>query len=218
MIDGLAVSATSRERTELSRGSSRKEISLDSPGGSPMKTMSRSCTALVALTLASAIIATAQTPAAPPANPLSAGQKMIYGYASGMVVRSAEMMPEENYAFKPTPDVRSFGQILGHVADAQYMFCSTVLGEKNPGLAIEKTKTSKADLVQALKDAVAYCNKAYDGLTDATAVEPVKIMGGDQAKLTALSFNNVHTVEHYGNLITYLRLKGLVPPSSEPRK
>jgi hypothetical protein len=133
MIDGLAVSATSRERTELSRGSSRKEISLDSPGGSPMKTMSRSCTALVALTLASAIIATAQTPAAPPANPLSAGQKMIYGYASGMVVRSAEMMPEENYGFKPTPDVRSFGQILGHVADAQYMFCSAVLGEKSPG-------------------------------------------------------------------------------------
>jgi uncharacterized damage-inducible protein DinB len=114
--------------------------------------------------------------------------------------------------------VRSFGQILGHVADSQYGFCSTILGETNPALAIEKTKTTKADLVQALKDAVAYCNKAYGGLTDATAVETVKIMGGDQAKLTALSFNNVHTIEHYGNLITYLRLKGLVPPSSEPRK
>jgi uncharacterized damage-inducible protein DinB len=183
-----------------------------------MKTMFRSCTALVALTLASAIIVLAQTPAAPPANPFSAGQKMIYGYASDIVVRSAEKMPAENYGFKATPDVRSFGQILGHVADSQYMFCSAVLGEKNPGLEIEKTKTAKADLVQALKDAVAYCNKAYDGMTDATALQTVKIMGGDQAKLTVLSFNNVHTIEHYGNIITYLRLKGLVPPSSEPHK
>jgi uncharacterized damage-inducible protein DinB len=183
-----------------------------------MKTMFRSCTALVALTLASAIVALAQTPAAPPANPLSAGQKMIYGYVSDIVVRSAEKMPEENYGFKPTPDVRSFGQIIGHVADAQYMFCSAVLGEKSPGLAIEKTKTTKTDLVQALKDAVAYCNKAYDGMTDATATQTVNVMGGDQAKLSVLSFNNVHTIEHYGNLVTYLRLKGLVPPSSELRK
>jgi uncharacterized damage-inducible protein DinB len=183
-----------------------------------MKTMFRSCTALVALTLASAIVASAQTPAAAPANPLSAGQKMIYGYVSDIVVRSAEKMPEENYAFKPTPDVRSFGQIVGHVADAQYMFCSAVLGEKNPGLEIEKTKTTKADLVKALKDAVAYCNRAHDGMTDATATQTVKVMGGDQAKLTVLSFNNVHTIEHYGNIITYMRLKGLVPPSSEPRK
>jgi uncharacterized damage-inducible protein DinB len=183
-----------------------------------MKTMFRSCTALVALTLASAIIASAQTPAAPPANPLSAGQKMIYGYISDIVVRSAEKMPEENYGFKPTPDVRSFGQIVGHVADAQYMFCSAVLGEKNPGLEIEKNKTAKADLVKALKDAVAYCNRAHDGMTDATATQTVKVMGGDQAKLTVLSFNNVHTIEHYGNIITYLRLKGIVPPSSEPRK
>jgi uncharacterized damage-inducible protein DinB len=183
-----------------------------------MKTMFRPCTALVALTLASAIIATAQTPAAPPANPLSAGQKMIYGYVSDIVVRSAEKMPEENYGFKPTPDVRSYGQIIGHVADAQYMFCSAVLGEKNPGLEIEKNKTAKADLVKALKDAVAYCNKAYDGMTDAAAVQTIKVFGGDQAKLTALSFNNIHTIEHYGNLVTYLRLKGIVPPSSEPRK
>jgi uncharacterized damage-inducible protein DinB len=183
-----------------------------------MKTLFRLYTALAALTLASAILSSAQTPAAPSANPLSAGQKMIYGYISDIVVRSAEKMPEENYAFKPTPDVRSFGQIIGHVADAQYMFCSAVLGEKNPGLDIEKTKTTKADLVKALKDAVAYCNRAHDGMTDATATQTVKVMGGDQAKLTVLSFNNVHTIEHYGNIITYLRLKGLVPPSSEPRK
>ena len=187
-----------------------------------MKTMFHLCAPLVALTLASATAALAQPPAAPPAappaNPLSAGEKTVYAYASGMVIRSAEKMPEENYGFKATPDVRSFGQLIGHVADAQYMFCSTVLGEKAPALAIEKNKTAKADLVQALKDAVTYCNKAYDGMTDASASQTVKFFGGDQAKLTVLSFNNVHTTEHYGNIITYLRLKGIVPPSSEPRK
>jgi uncharacterized damage-inducible protein DinB len=126
-------------------------------------------------------------------------------------------MPEENYSFKPTPDVRSFGQLLGHVADAQYMFCAAVLGTKSPSLGIEKSKTSKADLVQALKDAFAYCDKAYDGLTDAQAAETVKFFGGDQAKATVLSFNTAHNSEHYGNIVTYLRLKSLVPPSSERR-
>lgn len=85
--------------------------------------MIRHCTALVALTLVSATIALAQsqtqTPAAAPANPLVADQKAIYGYASDLVVRSAEKMPEANYAFKAAPDVRSYGQIIRHVADAQ---------------------------------------------------------------------------------------------------
>jgi len=183
-----------------------------------MKTMFRPCTALIALTLVSATIALEQTPAAPPANPLIAGQKLIYGYASDIVVRSAEKMPAENYGFKATPDVRSYGQIIGHVADAQYGFCSAVLGEKNPALEIEKNKTTKADLVQALKDSVTYCNKAYDGMTDAAAFQTVKFMGDDYAKFTVLSFNIAHTMEHYGNIVTYLRLKGIVPPSSEPSK
>lgn len=183
-----------------------------------MQTTLGTRTALVALTLASATFAVAQTPAAPGANPLSAGQKMIYGYASDTVVRAAEKMPEENYAFKATPEVRSYGQIIGHMADAQYMMCSAVLGEKNPAPGIEKTKTSKADLVQALKDSVAYCNKAYDGMTDASGLQSVQMMGADRPKFTVLTFNIAHTMEHYGNLITYLRLKGIVPPSSEPRK
>jgi uncharacterized damage-inducible protein DinB len=150
-------------------------------------------------------------------NPIAAGQKFLYGMMANNIVKSAEKMPEENYSFKPTPDVRSFGQLLGHVADAQYMFCAAVLGTKSPSLGIEKSKTSKADLVQALKDAFAYCDKAYDGLTDAQAAETVKFFGGDQAKATVLSFNTAHNSEHYGNIVTYLRLKSLVPPSSERR-
>jgi hypothetical protein len=80
---------------------------------------------------------------------------------------------------------------------------------------IEKTKTSKADLVAALKDAVAYCNKAFASMTDAQGSQMVKMMNYNVARLTVLSVNTAHTDEHYGNMVTYLRLKGLVPPSSE---
>jgi len=153
-----------------------------------------------------------------PSDPLSAGNKVIYNIVKNNVTKAAEKMPEDNYAFKPTPEVRSFGQLVGHVADAQYSFCSAALGEKNPALGIEKSKTTKADLVQALNAAFAYCDKAYDGMTDAHAAETVKFFGGEHAKLTVLSFNNAHNDEHYGNMVTYMRIKGLVPPSSEGRK
>ena len=150
-------------------------------------------------------------------NPIAAGQKMLFSMIKNNIIRSAEKMPEENYAFKPTPEVRSFGQLIGHVADSQYMFCSAVLGTPNPAPGIERSKTTKADLVQAVKDAFAFCDPAYDGLTDAQAGVMVKFMG-DQAKVTVLAFNTAHDNEHYGNIVTYLRMKGIVPPSSEPRK
>lgn len=149
-------------------------------------------------------------------NPLSAHNKHLYGGVKKILLRSAELMPEENYSFKPADTVRTFGQIVGHVADSQYGFCSGVLGEKNPAPKVEKSKTSKADLIAALKEAFAYCDRAYDGMTDASAVETVKFFGGDTPKLGVLSVNAVHTIEHYGNLVTYMRMKGLVPPSSDP--
>jgi hypothetical protein len=95
------------------------------------------------------------------------------------------------------------------------MFCSQTLGEANPSKGIEKTKTSKADLRAALKDAVAYCNKAFDSMTDAKGTQMVKLFNFDMAKLTVLSLNTAHTDEHYGNMVTYLRIKGIVPPTSE---
>jgi uncharacterized damage-inducible protein DinB len=156
-----------------------------------------------------------QTPAAPPANPITLSEKGLYSFISGAVVNAAQKMPEENYSFKPTPEVRSFGQLVGHVADANYMFCAQASGEANPMKNIEKTKTSKADLVAAVKDAVAYCNTAFDGMTDAKGSELVKFFGRNLAKLTLLSLNTAHTDEHYGNMVTYLRLKGIVPPTSE---
>ena len=124
-------------------------------------------------------------------------------------------MPEENYNFKPTDAVRSYGQIVGHLADAQYMFCSMALGEKGPSLKIEQTKTTKSDLVAALKDAEAYCDRAYDSMTDASGSQTVKLFDSDMPKLGVLSINNMHNMEHYGNLVTYMRLKNVVPPTSE---
>jgi uncharacterized damage-inducible protein DinB len=125
--------------------------------------------------------------------------KQAYGFVKATLLGSAEKMPEENYGFKPAEAVRSFGQIVGHVADSQYYFCSAVLGEKNPGLQIEKTKTSKADLVESLKGAFAYCDKAYNGMTVASGAETVKLFKGDMLKRDALAANSLHGVEHYGN-------------------
>lgn len=147
------------------------------------------------------------------ANPLTGGAKMMYGMGGGNIIKAAEKMPEDLYSFKPTPDIRSFGQLVGHVANAQYMFCGPVLADK-PDVKNWEEVTSKAELVQGLKDAFAYCQKAY-AISDTEAATTVKLFGGDRAKLTVLSFNNMHNYEHYGNMVTYMRLKGLVPPSSE---
>jgi uncharacterized damage-inducible protein DinB len=150
-----------------------------------------------------------------PANPFSTYNKIFYTRMKTILVSSAEKMPEESYNFKPTDAVRSYGQIVGHVADAQYMFCSLALGENNPGLKIEQTKTTKADLIAALKGALAYCDKAYDGMTDASGTQTVKLFGMDMPKFGVLNINNAHDMEHYGNLVTYMRMKNIVPPSTE---
>lgn len=152
---------------------------------------------------------------ATPENPLTGHTKFVYGVTKEILLRAAEKTPEESYSFKPTDAVRSLGQIVGHVADSQYTFCSVVLGEQNPKPKIEQTKTSKADLIAALKDAFAYCDRAYGGVTDATAAQMVKL-GRDTPKLGVLGINITHSVEHYGNLVTYMRMKNLVPPTSEP--
>jgi uncharacterized damage-inducible protein DinB len=149
------------------------------------------------------------------ADPISAGAKMLYNITKTDVLKSAEEMPEDNYSFKPVATVRSFGELVGHVADGQYEFCSPVLGDSKDHPSVEKTKTSKADLVQALKDAFAYCDGAYNSMTDAHAAEMVKFGPYQMSKIAILNFNSGHNFEHYGNMITYLRIKGLVPPSSQ---
>ena len=170
------------------------------------------------LILASAIgVAAASGSAAAQDTSLSATTRMMYGVMKEqMLIASAEKMPEEHYAFKPVDGVRTYGQIIGHIADMQYTFCAIALGEKNPAPRNEQTKTTKAELVTALRDAVKFCDRAYDGLTDATALQIVKMGVNEMPRVSLLTTNMAHASLHYGNLVTYMRMKGIVPPSSEP--
>lgn len=182
-----------------------------------------------------ALPAFAQTPSTPPTgDPVTAALNGSFATISRYLTASAEKMPEANYAFKPTPEVMSFGELLGHVANTHFSYCSRVKGEKNPndGNDIQK-KTAKADVQKGLADSIAYCAAVYKDMTDAKALEPLPApVGGapappagqaqtpppPQPKLGRLMGNITHDWEHYGNIVTYLRIKGLVPPSSEPRR
>lgn len=143
--------------------------------------------------------------------------KANFNYVSNFNVQAAEEVPESEYAFRPTPVVRSFGQIIGHVADANYLICSTVLGKKNPSPGVEKNKKTKADLIAALEASYKYCDAAFS-LPDKESGVEVELFGQKQTRLSALLANVTHNWEHYGNIVTYMRMKGHVPPSSRPRK
>jgi len=166
------------------------------------------------LSLCGAVCGLAQ---APDLKSLTGSARAMHQMVASNITKAAEKMPEENYSFKPTPEVRSYGAIVAHIADAQYLFCSAVIGEKNPAPGIEKSKTSKAEIQAALKEAFAYCDKAY-ALSDAQAAETTRLFGNERNKLNVLSFNDAHNMEHHGNLVTYLRMKGIVPPTSEGRR
>lgn len=148
-------------------------------------------------------------------NPYSTWNKVAFGHVTMILERSAEKMPEENYSFRPVDSVRTYGQIIGHIADSQNFFCSLAMGEKNPALKIEETKTTKADLIAALKASSEYCHKAYAAMTDTSGAQMTKFMNMDMPKLDILVVNLMHDQEHYGNLVTYMRMKNIVPPSSE---
>ncbi len=138
----------------------------------------------------------------------------LYETVRGYVVAAAEQVPEEQYSFKPTPEVRSFGQLVGHVANSSYSFCAPVLGEEAPQLPNAEELTSKAELVAAVKAGMAYCDKAYE--VDAMKAEQeLQFFGQKHTGLSVLAWNMAHDFEHYGNIVTYMRLKGMVPPSSQ---
>ncbi len=150
-------------------------------------------------------------------NPLTTVSKNIYAIAKNDILRSAEKVPENLWSFQPTKEVRTFGQLFAHVADGQYEFCGAAQGE-HVSKDVEKTAKTKAEIVPALMEAFAYCDAAYAKMTDANAPQLVSFFNMRITKLGAMDFNTAHTMEHYGNLVTYMRLKGIVPPSSEPRQ
>ena len=156
------------------------------------------------------------------ANPIAAGVRTAWEGAKRNLTRSAEVMPEANYAFRPVDTVRTFGEILAHVAGANYVFCSAAKGEPSPHAeaAFEKTATTRAQIVKALNDSIAYCDAAYAALDDRRAGEIVDLpfAMGKGARALPLMMNTGHLQEHYGNLVTYFRIKGIVPPSSSQQK
>jgi uncharacterized damage-inducible protein DinB len=151
-----------------------------------------------------------------PAPSAVADARDLWKEASDYIVQSAIDLPEAKFSYKPTPAVRSFGEIIGHVAGSQTMFCAIALGEKAPAEdAVEKTAKTKAALIEAMRASNSYCARAYaqsDGAT--TAI--VDLFGTPRTRLYALMMNATHDNEHYGNLVTYLRMNGMVPPSSKP--
>jgi uncharacterized damage-inducible protein DinB len=150
-----------------------------------------------------------------PANPLVMTSKGMFAISKNEVLRSLDKISDDLWSYRPTPDVRTFGQLFAHIADGQYEFCGVVAEGKSVSKNVEHTATSKADVTSALKEAFAYCDATYDKLTDANAAELVSFFGQKITKLGAMDFNFAHNMEHYGNLVTYMRLKGIVPPSSE---
>lgn len=170
--------------------------------------------ALVCLVLVTApsLFAQQTTPSA--TSTLSGGMRSLYQSIRRNVLDAAELMPEADYTFRPTPDVRSFGQLVGHLANTHYNFCSAARGVAHPGKGDQEKLASKAELVQALKDSIVFCDAAYEGVTDANLTVAAKFGSAAITKGYALTYNIAHDNEHYGNMVTYLRLKGLVPPST----
>jgi len=150
-------------------------------------------------------------------NPLSSDLKNSYSGMKGTLTKAADEMSDADYAFKASPMERTYGEIVGHIADVQLALCGNAKGESKKGDA--GTKTSKADLVAALKASFDYCDGAYDSMTDADAATKVTMFGPNKAtKLAVLNFNISHDNEMYGQMVVYLRIKGLVPPSSQRRQ
>lgn len=140
--------------------------------------------------------------------------RALWEQITGYITQVAEETPEADYGYRPTESVRSIGEMIAHVAGAQNLMCAAALGDAPRSEdEIERATTTKADLVAALKASTAYCAKAY-AQSDAELQAPAELFGQRQTRFYAVTLNATHNGEHYGNLITYLRMQGIVPPSS----
>ena len=165
--------------------------------------------------LCAALVAAASTAAAQAPNPLSASAKAQFTGISAFVTRSADKIPETLYSFRATPEVRTIAQLFGHIADAYFAMCSAAGGSKPPQQSFEKSATTKAALVKGLADGVSFCQSVMAAMNDQKGAESVEFYFGPTPRLGILFFVTTHTYEHYGNLVTYMRLNKIVPPSSE---
>jgi uncharacterized damage-inducible protein DinB len=171
-----------------------------------------------------AVAAFAQSGPQAQENPLSTWLRDAYKRNAKTIVSTAEKMPEEFYNLRPgsQENVRTFGQQVGHVANFNFLWCSQAKGEKNPNTQNLEKLSTKAEFVKAVEDAFAYCDSAYDALTDASGAQTVDITleNGRQARnlrMGLLTLNYGHNNEIYGSMVIFLRMKDIVPPASEPR-
>ena len=142
-------------------------------------------------------------------NPLTNTLSLFRSNMQDKIMKSAEAMPESKYSYRPTPDVRSFSEILNHLADISYFLCSNAKGEATPPSAA--TRTSKTEIIASLKGSFDYCDGAFSGFTDAHLNDPADFWGHRTNKMFILTQLGNHDALHYGNLVTYLRLNGGVP-------
>ena len=173
------------------------------------------------IVMAAAIGAALMVPATASAqNPYTDSIKAQLAQIKTPVIRTAEKVGEDLYAFKPTPEVRSLGQLIAHIADANFGICGAATGMKPPMSGIEKSTqgNGKAALQKALAASFEFCEQGLASMDDKKGGEVIKMFLGAHPRLGVFAFNNSHVNEHYGNLVTYMRLKGIVPPSSEPQK
>jgi uncharacterized damage-inducible protein DinB len=163
---------------------------------------------LVSLANAQGISPSLPNPIAAP-NPLTATISIFRSNMQDKIMKSADEMPESKYSYQPAKDVRSFAEILNHVADISYILCSNAKGEALPATAT--AKGSKAEIMANLKSAFAYCDGVYAGFSDAHLNDPADFWGSKTNKMFILTQVANHDALHYGNLVTYLRFNGLVP-------
>jgi hypothetical protein len=175
---------------------------------------------LVCLFSGSLLIASVAAAQGPPQGPVGTAASLQRAYAQlkNNVTLSAAKMPEADYFFKPAPDIRGFGQLWAHVADAQFGQCSGPKGVANPrqGQPSLEQLTTKADVQKAVADSFAFCDGVFMSLTDASAQEMISNgRGGQTTRAAALLGVLTHGSEMYGIGTVYLRLKGQIPPSTE---
>ena len=158
----------------------------------------------------------AQTPPAPQTFTLAAAMQRGYQGAQRNLLEAAEKMPEADYAFKPTGEVRPFGHIVAHIALSQFGGCATLKGEKSPKAGEkEEAPRSKAELVALLKESQAFCEPVIASITDENLTQLTKSGQNQVARGLFLHGNVVHANETYGVMTVYLRLKNIVPPTTE---
>ncbi len=168
----------------------------------------RTLIAAIAVVLAAPLSLSAQ-------NPLVQSLKSVFDITKTNIMATAEILDDEMYMFRPTDEVRSAGEILAHIADGQFSFCGSAVGEPNAGPEnFEQTRTHKAEIIEALEQGFAYCERIFARTTDAGAADAASFFGDPHTVGGILSFNSAHNYEHYGNLVTYMRINGIVPPSS----